>query len=495
MRKNSLFTKQLKKHFVSINDSIESSFNKLNLFILNFKKLKLSRDNKAFLLIGIIIILLISYFQIPNFYNKELIQSEIENQILKKYNINLKIQKKIKFGLFPKPHFQASNSSILRNNNSIAEISNLKVFISNNNFFNFNQIEVKDLILKKVNFEITKNDVGFFFNLLKNEPNENEIIIKDSNIFFKENDELLFINKIEKYKFFYDSKNLMNVLTSNNEIFNIPFKLILKNDKFNKKLFADFKSKKFRLTINNVTNLEEEIKKGILDILLLNKSTSLDYKINKNSLIYSSNDNQNNFEGKIDFKPFYFKADFNYEGLSSKNILNDKSIIYDLIKSEIFNNSNLNININLNVKDIVNIDELNDLKLKLIIEEGDIQLSNSSINWKDDLLIMLSESLINYNNENINLVGKVLIKIKDINNFYTSFQIKKNLRKKIKEIQFDINYNLITNDVSFDNIKIDKNSNEEVERFINRFNSKTKREFNKITFKNFINKFFLAYSG
>ena len=48
---------------------------------------------------------------------------------------------------------------------------------------------------------------------------------------------------------------------------------------------------------------------------------------------------------------------------------------------------------------------------------------------------------------------------------------------------------------SFDNIKIDKNSNEEVERFINRFNSKTKREFNKITFKNFINRFFLAYSG
>ena len=213
----------------------------------------------------------------------------------------------------------------------------------------------------------------------------------------------------------------MNVLTSNNEIFNIPFKLILKNDKFNKKLFADFKSK-FRLTINNVTNLEEEIKKGILDILLLNKSTSLDYKINKNSLIYSSNDNQNNFEGKIDFKPFYFKADFNYEGLSSKNILNDKSIIYDLIKSEIFNNSNLNININLNVKDIVNIDELNDLKLKLIIEEGDIQLSNSSINWKDDLLIMLNLILINYNNENITLVGKVLIKIKDINNFYTSFK-------------------------------------------------------------------------
>jgi len=72
---------------------------------------------------------------------------------------------------------------------------------------------------------------------------------------------------------------------------------------------------------------------------------------------------------------------------------------------------------------------------------------------------------------------------------------ERNLDQKIQYYGFDINYNLITNDVSFDNIKIDKNSNEEVERFINRFNSKTKREFNKITFKNFINRFFLAYSG
>ena len=49
---------------------------------------------------------------------------------------------------------------------------------------------------------------------LKTEPNENKITIKNSNIFFKnKDDEVLFINKIDKSKFFYDSNNLKNSLT------------------------------------------------------------------------------------------------------------------------------------------------------------------------------------------------------------------------------------------------------------------------------------------
>ena len=34
-------------------------------------------------------------------------------------------------------------------------------------------------------------------------------------------------------------------------------------------------------------------------------------------------------------------------GLSTKNLFNDDSILYDLIKSEILNNQNLNANLNL----------------------------------------------------------------------------------------------------------------------------------------------------
>ena len=67
-------------------------------------------------------------------------------------------------------------------------------------------------------------------------------------------DELLFINKIDTSKFYYDSKNLKNVFKSKNEIFNIPFKMIIKNDKFNKKFSTKFNSKKIRLDIENETS-------------------------------------------------------------------------------------------------------------------------------------------------------------------------------------------------------------------------------------------------
>ena len=154
----------------------------------------------------------------------------------------------------------------------------------------------------------------------------------------------------------------------------------------------------------------------------------------------------------------------------------------------------MNININLNVKDIINIDELNDLFLKLEIESGDINLSDSYVMWKDDLIINLNESLINYDQGEIFLTGRINVDIKDINDFYSSFQVNKKFRKKIKQIQFDFNYNFTQEKISFDNLIIDKKKNNNIEEFIDDFNLNTK-VFNKVTFKNFVNEFFKIYFG
>ena len=62
-------------------------------------------------------------------------------------------------------------------------------------------------------------------------------------------------------------------------------------------------------------------------------------------------------------------------------------------------------------------------------------------------------------------------------------------------IDFDFIYNFNLREVSFDNIKVDKKSNENLDRLINKFNSRNDRIFNKITFKNFINSFFSSYAG
>ena len=494
MTKHFLSIKKIKKQILSINNSIESYFNKLKYFKSNYKKILLSKDNRVFLGVGIVALLTLVYFLIPTFYNKNYIQAEIKNQILKNYNIQLKINKEIKYGLLPKPHFYTKNLSIIMDKKEIGTTDILKVFIRTDKFLSLNKLFIKDLVFHKTDFNINYDDVNFFQRLLNVEPNENKISFKKSNLFFRnKNDELLFINKVDNSKFYYDSKNLKNVFYAKNEIFNVPFKLTIKNDRFDKKFNSNFVSKKIRLNIENEMSYDKEIKKGSLDVLFVNKDTSLNYEIKKDSLNYYSNNN--NYKGKIDFKPFYFSAEFNYNGISFKNLFNNDSILMNLIESEIFNNKNLNLDLVFNIRDIINIDELNNLILKVGIEQGNISPSNSSIMWKDDLKIQLTDSLIIFDKEDTYLAGNIIIDIIDIDNFYKSFQVKKINRKTIKNIEFDFNYNLNKKKITFDNFQIDNTTNSDVEKFINKINSQEKIIFNKITFKNFISNFFAAYAG
>ena len=68
-------------------------------------------------------------------------------------------------------------------------------------------------------------------------------------------------------------------------------------------------------------------------------------------------------------------------------------------------------------------------------------------------------------------------------------------RKKLKKIEVDFVYNFNRNKFQFDNIKIDNNSYEKVDIFIDNFNSSEKKFFNKIIFKNFLKELISNYSG
>ena len=111
MPKDNTITKHLKKLFLSINNSIQSYFNKIENLKTFFKKTKFNTNSKAFFVLGIIFIVILTYFSLPSFYNKSTIKSEIKNQFLIKYKIDIKFNQKISYGLFPKPHFATKNLS------------------------------------------------------------------------------------------------------------------------------------------------------------------------------------------------------------------------------------------------------------------------------------------------------------------------------------------------------------------------------------------------
>ena len=496
MSKHNYFVKKVKHQILSINDSIESYFNRLKFFILNFRKAELIKNNRVFFGLSALVILTLSYFLLPTIYDKNTIKLKIENQIFKKYNISIKANEDFRYGLLPKPHFVIKNLKILQDDKEIGLVKNFKAYLKFNNFFSISNLEITDLIFNKTDFNLNQKNISFFRKLLETPPNENNIIIKNSNIFFEDNNQdILFINKINYSKFYYDSFNLQNILISKNEIFNVPYKLIIKNDKFNKSINTEFESKKIRLKIeDNLSYSDKNIKNGVLDILFVNKTTSMNYQIKNNNLVFKSEDKKF-FNGLVEFKPFYLKADFNYDGMSTKNLLTQDSILIDLIRSEVLNNQNLNVNLSLNIKDVTNITELNNLLLKIELDQGDINLSDSKIFWKDDLEINLKDGLLNYGKDEIFLTGKLFVKTNNILNFYKSFQIKKIHRKKIDQIELDFIYNFSKNKFRFDNVKIDNNSNEKIDEFIEEYNSGDKGFPNKITFKNFVKNLFSVYAG
>ena len=160
MNKHNLLIKKIKQIFLSINNSIESNFNKIKFF----KKNEFIRNNRVFFGISAVAILTLSYFLVPTMYNKNIIQEEIKNQIFKKYNIEVIFNEKIRYALLPKPHFVSKNSSILRDKKEIGVVKNLKVFIDIGNFFTFNKVKIKDLFFIKTDFNLKKKDLFFLRN-------------------------------------------------------------------------------------------------------------------------------------------------------------------------------------------------------------------------------------------------------------------------------------------------------------------------------------------
>ena len=97
----------------------------------------------------------------------------------------------------------------------------------------------------------------WFIDLLKNDYSNFEFEIKNSNIFYNNiKDDILFINKINKLKYYYDKKKFSNFIIAENEIFNISYFMKIQNNFENKKIKNSINSDLLKLKIKNQFSYE-----------------------------------------------------------------------------------------------------------------------------------------------------------------------------------------------------------------------------------------------
>jgi hypothetical protein len=488
---NSLKVLITSKKKLSLNERIENFFNNLKVLITSKKKIKvnlLNLDKRIIMSAGAVIILIFTYFLIPTFYDQNSVKISLKNQIQEKYNLEVKFEKDLRYSLFPKPHFYIKDLIINYKDNDLAKTDITKIYISINNFFLLKNIKVKNLFFKQTEFYIDSKNFDFFEKILNSNKSKNYINFKNSKLFYQNiNEDVVFLTNIINLRFLYDDEFNQQLYTSL-EIFNVPLKIKIVNNSEKKNTFIEMDSYNLRLNIQNNFNYNKENIPGLLTFKVINKLKKISYIMNKNSLNFNSV--ESDIKGRIDFKPFYLSSDLKFSELDMRKLFRNNSIFLDLLKADILNNQSLNSVINVNFEKIKNINYLKNFDLKIYFEEGKIFIKDSTFNWKSSILITIDNvELISAGNKII-FIGTLSFDFKDIDDFYSQYQIKKNYRKKINKIKLDFLLNLTNNEIQFDNIKVDGSSKQITDNYINNLNSKKLNLFNRVILKNSIKEFF-----
>tara|TARA_B110000495_G_C22372583_1_gene242024 strand:+ start:62 stop:502 length:441 start_codon:yes stop_codon:yes gene_type:complete len=119
-------------------------------------KFRISGFNKYLITFIGLLFFYLFYLSIPILYDKGWVQNSIESKILNEFKINLSTSADISYRILPAPHFLIKNSKIIvdrtKNQKSIADVKNLKVFLSQKNFFNKKEMNLKKIIIDNANF-------------------------------------------------------------------------------------------------------------------------------------------------------------------------------------------------------------------------------------------------------------------------------------------------------------------------------------------------------
>ena len=166
----------------------------------------------------------------------------------------------------------------------------------------------------------------------------------------------------------------------------------------------------------------------------------------------------------------------------------------NFLKSEIIYNKNLNGKIKVTIDGLNDLNHVDKINFDIQLEEGLIFVSNLNFIFKNSTILNFNNvSMINDDNK-LMFIGDLEITFKDIQNFYSHFQIIRNYRKNIKKINSDFVFNFDDELFQFNELKIAGIDKKISDQYLNKFNSEKKDIFNKVIFRNTVKDFFKMIS-
>ena len=502
--------KKIKLKIKNFNNIIISFFNKIYQFKkYNYKKLaKISNFNKSIIFLISLLFLYLFYLSLPSLYDKERLQNEMANKLKEEFKINFSFSSEISYSILPSPHIHLKNAKIFNEQsdtlNELAQIKDVKIFISQLNLFNQNKIKIKKIIIKYANFSIKKNDFEFINNFINQKFSSKKIIIKNSNIFYKgNNNEIVSISKIYNLELFLNIRKSLNQVIAKGKIFQIPFDFKWSKDFTNNNLKKTIlKMPKINLKMFNQSTINDSQYAAVNKLFIGGTTLIFDYIAEDSVIILKSNNskllNDNvKYDSLIQFNPFDLNLNIYSDTFNYNQYISVSNFFQELLKTDLLFNKNLNAKISFVVKDILKNKLFDNMTILLNFNNGNINFNKSYL-FSDKIgKLNLDYGKILKKNNQLIFRGKFDFNIDDDEQFYKAFQIPKNNRLNVKNIYFDLEYNLFDKELKIISLKLNDlniQENKNVLDLLDDYNRKNNTK-NWIDLKSFINKIFIIYEG
>ena len=206
------------------------------------------------------------------------------------------------------------------------------------------------------------------------------------------------------------------------------------------------------------------------------------------------------YNGVIKFNPFDLKLNIDLEQINLDKFLLNSYIFQELLKTNLLFNKNLNGRIILKSKKIIRNKLFDSSKILLNFKNGEINFNNTYLlNNKIGSLNLYNSSIEIINNEVV-LKGSYDFNIEKQKEFFKIFQIAKANRMFIKNIYFDLEYNMFKDELKIMSFKfndLNNTQNNSIADILYDYNSKMEKDKiqNWIELKRFVNKLFINYAG